>query len=474
MAHKKPATAPYDIETMPPGIPYIVGNEAAERFSFYGMKAILMIFMTEYLLGSTGELAPMTEPQAKEVMHTFGSAVYFFPLIGAIVSDWLFGKYNMIIWLSLVYCVGHAVMALVDLPQLTGLDPEMTLYIALGLIAIGSGGIKPCVSAHVGDQFGKRNQHLLTRVFQWFYFSINLGSTISTLLVPYLLRAYGPAVAFGVPGVLMALATFVFWMGRHRFVHIPPAGSSFFRETFSRDGLRALLNLTPLYIFIAMFWALFDQTASAWVLQAKEMDRVVLGQEILPDQLQAINPILVMLFIPLFSYVIYPFMGKFFEVTPLKKIGMGLFLTIAAFALPAWIEMRIAAGETPHIIWQFWSYALITAAEIMVSITGLEFSYTQAPKRMKSFVMGFYLLSVSLGNIFVAAVNHFIQDENGQSTLSNVEYYWFFTGCMAVTAVLYVIFSQFYRGNTYIQDEELAADAGVIHAKAEDEGTTGT
>lgn len=221
MAHKKPATAPYDIETMPPGIPYIVGNEAAERFSFYGMKAILMIFMTEYLLGSTGELAPMTEPQAKEVMHTFGSAVYFFPLIGAIVSDWLFGKYNMIIWLSLVYCVGHAVMALVDLPQLTGLDPEMTLYIALGLIAIGSGGIKPCVSAHVGDQFGKRNQHLLTRVFQWFYFSINLGSTISTLLVPYLLRAYGPAVAFGVPGVLMALATFVFWMGRHRFVHIP-------------------------------------------------------------------------------------------------------------------------------------------------------------------------------------------------------------------------------------------------------------
>ena len=115
MAHKKPATAPYDIETMPSGIPYIVGNEAAERFSFYGMKAILMIFMTEYLLGSTGELAPMTEPQAKEVMHTFGSAVYFFPLIGAIVSDWLFGKYNMIIWLSLVYCVGHAVMALVAL-----------------------------------------------------------------------------------------------------------------------------------------------------------------------------------------------------------------------------------------------------------------------------------------------------------------------------------------------------------------------
>jgi len=480
---KKHATAPYDIDTMPPGIPYIVGNEAAERFSYYGMKAILTVFMTSYLLNLQGEVAPMTKEEAREWLHGFGSAVYFFPIFGAILSDWLLGKYRVIISLSIVYCFGHVAMALVDLPQTTGIHPRTMLFIALALIAVGSGGIKPCVSSHVGDQFGKRNQHLLPRVFQWFYFSINFGSAISTLLIPVLLTQFGPSVAFGVPGVLMAIATFAFWMGRNKYAHIPPAGTSFFRETFSKTGMLAILNLIPLYFFIAMFWALFDQTASAWVIQAQSMNRLVGGWEVQPSQLQAINPVLVMIFIPLFSYVIYPMMGKFFTVTPLRKIAIGLFLTVPAFALPAWLEMRIAAGETPHIIWHFWAYVLITAAEIMVSITSLEFSYTQAPKRMKSFIMGLYLLSVSLGNFFVAGVNHYIQNEDGTSKLTEVQYYQFFTVCMLVTAVLFVIFAQFYRGKTYIQDEELAMEAehrlddyqdDVIDKQVDEEGTTGT
>ena len=231
------------------------------------------------------------------------------------------------------------------------------------------------------------------------------------------------------------------------------------------------MNLIPLYLFVAMFWALFDQTASSWVLQAKSMDRMVFGWEVLPAQLQAINPILVMLFIPLFSFVIYPVLGKYVRLTPLRKIGFGLFLTVPAFAIPAWIEMRIESGASPHIIWQFWSYVLITAAEILVSITALEFSYTQAPKRMKSFVMGLYLLSVSLGNFFVARVNHFIQNPDGTSKLTEVQYYLFFTGCMLATALVYVVFSQFYRGQTFIQDDELSEE---IMAEAEEEGTTGT
>ena len=115
----------------------------------------------------------------------------------------------------------------------------MMLAMGLGLIALGAGGIKPCVSAHVGDQFGEQNEHLIPRVFGWFYFSINAVSTISMLLTPWLLENYGPGWAFGVPGVLMVLATFVFWIGRYKFVHIPPGGNEFFRETFSEDGLRA-------------------------------------------------------------------------------------------------------------------------------------------------------------------------------------------------------------------------------------------
>lgn len=455
MADKPYHTSPVPSDRMPTGIPYIVGNEAAERFSFYGMNAILAIFMSKYLVDAGGE--NMDEATAKAWVHNFKFAAYFFPIVGAIVADWLFGKYRTIMSLSIVYCIGHGVLALLDLHL--DVPPRDILWWGLALIAVGAGGIKPCVSAHVGDQFGERNKHLISKVFGWFYFSINLGSTVSTLLTPVLLKNYGPGWAFGVPGILMALATFVFWLGRHEFVHIPASGTELFSEAASPDGRRAIFNLIPLYVFVAMFWALFDQTASAWVLQAEKMDRVVFGYKILSSQLQAANPILVMILIPLFSYGLYPFLGRFFEVTPLRKIGIGLFLTIPAFALPAWIESRIQTGYEPHIMWQILAYVIMTAAEVMVSITTLEFSYTQAPKKIKSFIMGLYFLSVAFGNLFTAQVNEYIaaQKKEGVTLLEGENYYWFFTAAMAITACLYVVFARFYKGQTFVQGEDEAA-----------------
>ena len=148
---------------MPLGILFIVGNELAERFSFYGMKGILTIFMTKHLLDSTGALAALGENEAKGVYHLFTAGAYFFPLIGAIIADVYWGKYKTILWISLMYCVGHGALALMDIGPATGwwsMAPFM--YAGLILIAVGSGGIKPCVSAHVGDQFGVGNKHLLT------------------------------------------------------------------------------------------------------------------------------------------------------------------------------------------------------------------------------------------------------------------------------------------------------------------------
>ena len=456
MAESKYRTAPVPSDTMPTGIPYIVGNEAAERFSFYGMKSILFAYMTGYLLNSQGAPDYMDKNEANVWVHSFVTAAYFFPILGAILSDWLFGKYRMIVSLSLLYCVGHGVLVLLEFPEQVPIEPRWVMWLGLALIAVGSGGIKPCVSAHVGDQFGEQNKHLISKVFGWFYFSINLGSTFSTLLTPWLLSVHGPGWAFGVPGILMALATLVFWLGRREFVHIPPSGNQLFDESFSPTGRRAILNLIPLYFFVAMFWALFDQTASAWVEQAKHMDREVAGYELLPSQIQAANPIMVMILIPLFSYGLYPFLGRFFEVTPLRKIGIGLFVTIPAFALPAWIESRIQSGETPQIMWQIAAYLIMTAAEVMVSITALEFSYTQAPKKMKSFVMGLYLLSVAFGNLFTAQVNEYIvaRRKEGVTLLDGENYYWFFTAAIAATACVYVLFARFYRGQTYIQGQD--------------------
>jgi POT family proton-dependent oligopeptide transporter len=265
----------------------------------------------------------------------------------------------------------------------------------------------------VGDQFGKTNAHLIEKVFMAFYFSINLGAGASLALTPWLLDQEwgGPWIAFGLPGILMTLATIVFWMGRTKFVHIPPGGVAFLKETLSKTGLKAIGKLSVLYIFVAMFWALFDQTGSTWVLQAQRMDRLVFGIELLPSQLQAVNPVMVMILIPLCAFVLYPAMNKVFDLTPVRKIGIGLFITIGAFAIPAWIEGEIIAGNSPNILWQGAAYLVITLAEVFVSITALEFSYTQAPKKMKSIIMGIFLLSVSLGNQVVSQVNFFIQDQ---------------------------------------------------------------
>ena len=399
-------TSPADLEGMPPGVPHIIGNEAAERFSFYGMKAVLAVFMVQYLHLMDGRGAGhMNEAEATANVHLFNGAVYLTPLLGALLADVFAGKYRTIVWLSLVYCAGHAALACMGV---FGNSPWW-LAAGLGLIALGSGGIKPCVSAHVGDQFGARNAHLLTKIFNWFYFSINIGAFISMLLTPWLLEWHGPHWAFGVPGVLMGIATLVFWLGRHRFIHVPPGGIGFVKEMFKGGGWVVMLKLLPLYLFVAMFWALFDQTGSTWIFQSQDMDRDFLGFEWLPSQIQSLNSVFVLTFIPIFAYLVYPMGDRVWKLTPLRKVGLGLFIMVSSFALVAVIQQWIDAGEKPSVAWQILAFALLTVAEVMVSIVALEYAYTQAPKTMKSLLMCFYLGSVAIGNFFVAGVNHFIQ-----------------------------------------------------------------
>lgn len=473
-------TAPVPSTKLPSGIPYIIGNEAAERFSFYGMRAILVIFMTKYLLDSQGRSAVMSEDDAKSYYHLFVASAYFFPIFGAIIADVWLGKYRTIISLSLVYCLGHLALA-ID-------DTKVGLFTGLALIAIGAGGIKPCVSAHVGDQFGKSNVHLQERIFGWFYLSINLGAFLSTIVTPRLLELFpqwlaktlhatspemherilkiGPHVAFGLPGLLMLIATWVFWQGRHKFVHIPPRGWNDIVQSLSGEGTRALLKLIPVYFFVAVFWSLYDQSGSSWVLQAEKMNRHFLGVDVLSSEIQAINPILILVLIPFFTYVGYPLINSVFPLTPLRKVSLGLFLMVAGFSIVAAAQNRIdsswnaveladvVATRLPSIGWQLVAYVVITSAEVMVSVTCLEFSYTQAPREMKSFVMSIYLLSVSAGNLFTMLVNKVIQNADGSSKLEGAAYFWFFTGVMLGAAMLFIVVAWLYREKSYIQEEQ--------------------
>lgn len=486
MAKQAYLTSPPKITGMPPGVPYIIGNEAAERFSYYGMNSILVIFMTKYLTDSMGNLSLMSAERADAWYHTFVFSLYFLPIIGAVLADALFGKFWVVFWISIVYCLGHATLALMGSPVASVIEPRYLLAIGLLLIAFGAGGIKPCVSTNVGDQFGETNKHLLTRVFNWFYFSINAGSFISTLLIPWLLEPYqaapdgaiaklppsvvsflesprlhSPDVAFGLPGIFMALATIMFWMGRKKFVHIPPVGlRNYAREIFNKETGKIILNVLMPVPFVMIFWALWQQNFSSWILQAEKMDRRLFGIEWLSSQIQTVNPIFILIMLPLFSYWVYPFVEKFVRLTPLRKMGAGLFVTAGSFMIIALIQTWIDAGGRPSIIWQVWAFVVLTAGETLVSPTHLEFSYTQGPVKLKSLIMCTYLIAISLGNGFTAVVNFVIQNPDGSVKLHGASYFMFFVWVMLGTAVLFAIVTPFYKGKTYLQDQtEVAGEA---------------
>ncbi len=453
-------TAPSQTETgFPPGVPYIIGNEAAERFSFYGMRSILITFMTGFLMKHGHLPDHMTDAEARGQVANFVSAVYGLSILGAFLAEGYLGKYRTILYLSIVYCFGHFALALDD--------TRNGLLVGLTLISLGGGGIKPCVSANVGDQFGESNKHLLSKVFGWFYFSINAGSFLSTILCPFLLHdpRFGPRWAFGLPGVAMVVATLAFWLGRKKFVHIPPGKKAFFEEFFSPEGLGALGRIAIVYVFVAIFWSLWDQSSGgSWTLQAAHLNLNFFGLTLLPEQVQTANPILILAFIPLVNYILYPLIETVFPLTPLRKIGLGLFLTAGSYVVIAYIQHLIDAGGKPTVWWQFLAYVILTLGEAMVSITGLEFSYTQAPNKMKSAIMSAWLFTVALGNQFTARVNFFILNKDGTTKMSDYHYYLFFAGVMFATAILFSIVAIFYRGKTYIQGSEVLAEADIAAA----------
>ncbi|MGE6759205.1 POT family MFS transporter [Corallococcus interemptor] len=415
------STAP---NRFPPQIPYIIGNEACERFSFYGMRNILTVFFIDYLLRTHVPETGAREAQAKSLFHLFMAGVYFFPLIGGYLADRFFGKFQTIFVLSLVYCGGHACLALFE-------DNATGFYTGLTLIAIGSGGIKPCVSAMVGDQFTHGNRHLVKKVYAIFYWTINFGSFFASLFVPLLMTKFGPAVAFGVPGILMFLATVIFWAGRKHYVMVPPTGPnphSFLKVVFSAfkgdapkgahwldrakaahppeavEGVKAVFRVAGLMLpFVPFFWMLFDQKASTWVVQARSMDPHVGSILFQPSQMQFINPALVMVLIPFLTLIIYPaFQRLGWELTPLRRMPMGLVFGALSFVIAGVFQVVMEGGTTLNIAWQLLPYIVLTLGEILMSTTGLEFAYTQAPREMKGTVQSVWLVTNTLANVAVA------------------------------------------------------------------------
>ena len=505
------AETPTATGRMPRQIPYIIANEGCERFSFYGMRNILTPFLISTLLLFLPEADRAGE--AKHVFHTFVIGVYFFPLLGGWLADRFFGKYNTVFWLSLVYCAGHACLAAFD-------DNLNGFYFGLFLIALGSGGIKPLVSSFVGDQFDQTNKHKAKLVFDAFYWMINFGSFFASLLMPIFLKSYGPSVAFGIPGILMFIATIIFWLGKRKYVHVPPAPAdphSFMRVARTAlvtrvagrgrpglvvavigaigavyslarsgdwgfvisaclalvlliafggigtsmqlerargahpdeavDGVRAVLRILIVFALVTPFWSLFDQKASTWIVQANSMTQPTFsffGNEFkfVPAQMQALNPLLVMILIPFNNIVLFPLIRKMgIEPTALRRMTAGIVFTALSWIVIGTIQVHMDAGNPTSMAWQILPYAILTLGEVLVSATGLEFAYSQAPKSMKGVIMALWSLAVTVGSLWVLIVNSSVKNDAvlghiKESGLGVIAFQMYFFAAFAFAAAL--------------------------------------
>lgn len=456
---------------LPRQIPFIIGNEACERFSYYGMRNVLTIFLVDYLLAQELSDPAQRGAAAKDVFHTFSAGVYLFPLLGGYLADRWLGKYRTILWLSLVYCAGHLQLALSE-------SSKSGFYLGLFLIALGSGGIKPCVAAMVGDQFDASNRALAGKVFSAFYWSINFGSLFASLFIPVLLKRYGPGLAFGVPGVLMGVATLIFWLGRKHYVLVPPqreaphgfvavlatalrgfrpgrpflAGAQGKHPDAAIAGVRAVLRVLVVFLPIPFFWAVFDQKATTWVLQAKAMEPVTLSLGLFdftlsPAQMQFINPALVMLLIPLFEGLLYPALTRAgLRVTPLRRMTAGMVLAGLAWAVAGSVQAQLDGGARLSMLSQLGPYVLLTSGEVLLSSTGLAFAYSQAPLEMKSTVMSFWNMTIAVANLAVGKAAVLLPDFKGAPL------FWLYASLTLAAAValgaiaVWYTPSEFFRG----------------------------
>uniref|UniRef100_A0A8C6LJ12 Solute carrier family 15 member 2 n=1 Tax=Nothobranchius furzeri TaxID=105023 RepID=A0A8C6LJ12_NOTFU len=462
----------------PLSICFIVVNEFCERFSYYGMKAVLTLYFLSYL--------KWDKDLSTAVYHAFSGLCYFTPILGALIADSWLGKFKTIIYLSIVYVIGHVIKSVGAIPTVGNKDVHIALsMLGLILIAFGTGGIKPCVAAFGGDQFDEDSMKERQKFFSIFYMSINAGSLLSTVITPVLRGEHSPycyALAFGVPAALMMVALAVFIFGSSLYKKNPPQGNILLQvcncigfaiknrwnssksapkrthwldwaeDKYSKrliEEIRMVLRVLVLYIPLPMFWALFDQqvqedsaqicTSCFYELQFKYQKQfsgnllsyILWISESGPAGLWSllhVHP-------PPGQQALFRYITELISHTrrtcSVSRQESG---TIVAK------RMEDVEANNVHIAWQIPQYVLLTAGEVMFSITGLEFSYSQAPTNMKSVLQAGWLLTVAFGNVIVLIVAE-------GAGLEQWKEFLLFAGLLLGVCVIFSIMAYFYTNN---------------------------
>lgn len=414
--------------THPTGFWFFFWGELAERCSYYGMRAILALYMADQL--------GFEEHTADMAMHAFIAACYLLTLVGGWVADKFLGKYWTIVSFSIPYILGHVILGVESVPF---------LITALALLAMGTGVTKPNISTLMGmtyDQQRPGQEKLRSDAFAMFYGAINIGAAVSTFAMPWIRKNYSYQLAFLFPAALMVVAFFVFAFGKRYYAV----------ETISRREKtpeeraaqrHVLLRISGIFALVAFVWCVQDQSASTWTFFAKKyLELHVFGLTLQPDQIQGFNPVLIVLLLPPVTLFWHYLANRGIKLRPTDKMLIGFVLVTLTMAMMATAGFLTSEQAKVSVLWEIAAYVVITLAEACISVVGLELAFTAAPAHMKSFVTACWLLTVFAGNMLAMPVTWLY------GKMPPGEYFSFLTVMMLVVTVVFVpVASRFNRSD---------------------------
>ncbi|THJ65121.1 peptide MFS transporter [Arthrobacter echini] len=422
------------------GHPRMLANlfsvELWERFSFYGMQALLLYYMTYSLADGGLAFAPGT---AAGLVGAYGGGVYLSTILGAWVADRILGSERVLFFSAVIIMCGHIALAL--LPGVVGLS------IGLILVGVGSGGLKANASSLVGTLYEPGDTRR-DAGFSIFYMGINIGALVGPLLTNLAWDAYGFHVGFGLAAIGMAAGLIQYSVGRRRLpaaaheVEDPLPRASYPRwigiavgvlvllgvavatGLLNADNLASIMAYTaiaatiayfavilssrkvsaverrrvysfmPLFLASAAFWSLFQQQFTVVALYSQSrLDRTILGWEMPPGMVQSINPIFIIVFAGIFAAV-WTRLGKRQPSSPVK---FSLGLMVMGLAFLAFIPFAGGGPNSTPLIALAGILLLFTWAELFISPIGLSVTTKLAPEAFRTQMLALFFLSISLG-----------------------------------------------------------------------------
>jgi dipeptide/tripeptide permease len=437
----------------PIGFWFFFWGEFAERCSYYGMRAILLLYMIDRLHFADGT--------ASAVMNYFMAAAYFLPLVGGYVADNFFGKYRTIVGFSVPYILGHVIL---------GFENVVFLTIALALLAMGAGVIKPNVSTLMGmtyDQQRPGQTKLRSDAFAWFYVAINSGAFISSFCMPGIRNQFGYRIAFLFPAALMAFSFLIFALGKP-FYAVETVRRARLTPQERHQRWLVLRRILGLFVVIIFFWSVLEQNASTWTLFARDrLDLNVfdyapgtwgwkvlvvlrdylhinlIGAQLPADQFQALNPVLVILLVPPITMLWHLLARCGLKLRPTDKMFIGFLLTCFTPLILSIGGYRAEELGRVSILWLVVPYVIVTIAEVCISVTALELAFTAAPGSMTSFVTACWLLTLFGGDFLNSFVTPYYESTINLAGislhLSAGRYFALFTAGMVPVTIAFLL-----------------------------------